>query len=123
MVILHVKRTDLNQFLYDTNTAIPIDELLKTLVQLNNLRLKVDMASTALEELASKGPMRPEALRGLENLDEYVKAEDLTVINGLKEMPPKTGTREVKDEHNYRTGWVVSEELCKQMLEEVMKGK
>ena len=32
MVILHVKRTDLNQFLYDTNTAVPIDELLKTLV-------------------------------------------------------------------------------------------
>ena len=135
MVILHVKRSDLNQFLYDTNTGVPIDELLKTLVQrkffllswpfslVNNLRLKVDMASTALEELASKGPMRPEALRGLENLDEYVKAEDLTVINGLKEMPPKTGTREVKDEHNYRTGWLVSEELCKQMLEEVMKGK
>jgi len=62
-------------------------------------------------------------LRGLENLDEYVKAEDLTVINGLKEMPPKTGCREVKDEHNYRTGWLVSEELCKQILEEVMKGK
>ena len=89
----------------------------------NNLRLKMDMASTALEELASKGPMKPEALRGLDNLDEYVKAEDLTVINGLKEMPPKTGSREVKDENNYRTGWLVSEELCKQMLEEVMKGK
>lgn len=49
----------------------------------------------ALEELATKGPMKPEALRGLEDLDEYVKAEDLTVINGLKEMPPKTGVREI----------------------------
>ena len=60
--------------------------------------MKVDRASIALEELATKGPMKPEALRGLENLDEYVKAEDLTVINGLKEMPPKTGSREVVDE-------------------------
>lgn len=67
--------------------------------------------------------MRPEALRGLDNLDEYVQAEDLTVINGLKEMPPRTGVREVVDEHNYRTGWLVSEELANQMLEEVMKGK
>jgi len=55
--------------------------------------------------------MRPEALRGLDNLDDYVKAEDLTVINGLKEMPPRTGVREVVDETKYRTGWLVSEEL------------
>ncbi len=55
--------------------------------------------------------MRPEELRGLDNLDDYVKSEDLTVINGLKKMPPKTGVREVEDEHKYRTGWLVSEEL------------
>lgn len=51
-----------------------------------------------MEDLASKGPMRPEELRGLDNLDEYVQAEDLTVINGLKKMPPRTGTREVVDD-------------------------
>jgi hypothetical protein len=45
------------------------------------------------------------------------------VINGLKEMPPKTGVREVTDETHFRTGWLVSEELCKHMLEECMKGK
>ena len=37
MVILHVKRTDLNQFLYETNTAVQVDELLKTLVQRKSL--------------------------------------------------------------------------------------
>lgn len=60
----------------------------------NNLRLKVDRAAVAVEDLATKGPMFPEELRGLENFDEYVKVEDLTVINGLKKMPPKTGVRE-----------------------------
>jgi hypothetical protein len=67
--------------------------------------------------------MKPEALRGLTNLDDYVKHEDITVINGLKEMPPKTGCREVVDDQHYRTGWLVSEDLCKQMLSEAMKGK
>ena len=56
-------------------------------------------------------------------MDDFVKHEDQTVINGLKRMPPQTGIREVKDETNYRTGWVLSEEMCKKMLEEAMKAK
>lgn len=67
----------------------------------------------ALEDLASKGPLKPEGLRGLDEAgyDEYLKAEDITVTDGLKAMPPKVGVREVKDEHHYRTGWVLSEEM------------
>jgi len=123
MVILHVKRSDTNQYLYETQTSILIEDLIKELVAINNWRLKIDRASQALEDLASKGPIKPEALRGLTDLEDYVKHEDLTVINGLKEMPPKTGCRTVVDEHHFRTGWLVSEELCKQMLEECMKAK
>ena len=142
MVILHVKRTDLNQFLYETNTSVPVADILDALVRckfaqaflfsskatelekmnevimrffletlVNNLRSKLDRACVGMEDLASKGPMRPEELRGLDNLDDYVAAEDLTVINGLKKMPPRTGVREVVDEHKYRTGWLVSEEM------------
>lgn len=123
MVILHVKRTEGNQFLYETTTEVLFQKLLEELVAINNMRLKIDRACQSMEDLASKGPMKPEALRGLQNLDDYVKHEDLTVINGLKEMPPKTGCREVVDETHYRTGWLVSEELCSQILEEVMRGK
>ena len=32
----------------------------------NNLRLKLDRAAMALEDLASKGPLKPEGLRGLD---------------------------------------------------------
>jgi len=35
----------------------------------NNLRMRLDRMAVALEELATKGPMKPEALRGLEDLD------------------------------------------------------
>ena len=55
------------------------------------------------------------------DLEEYVKHEDLTVINGLKEMPPKTGVRVVEDENHYRTGWLLSPEMEKQMLENIRK--
>jgi hypothetical protein len=57
------------------------------------LRLKIDRAAVALEELASKGPLKPEGLRGLDEkgYDDYLKADDLTVKNGLKDMPPKVG--------------------------------
>lgn len=123
MVILHVKRSDLNQFLVNAPATIPVADLVNLLVEINNMRLKVDRASVALEELATKGPLKPEGIRGLDNLDEYVKAEDLTVINGLKEMPPQVGTRQVKDDTHYRTGWAVDEQMANQILEETMKGK
>ena len=87
------------------------------------MRLHVDAAGIAIEELATKGPQKPEELRGLQDLDEYVKHEDLTVIEGLKKMPPQTGVRQVNDETNYRTGWVVAEEMCDKILKEVMVAK
>jgi hypothetical protein len=75
------------------------------------LRLKLDRAAIALEDLAAKGPMKPEELRGLKDYEEYVKNEDITTINGLKRMPPKTGTREIVDDTHYRTGWLLNEDM------------
>jgi hypothetical protein len=68
-----------------------------------------------MEDLASKGPLKPEGLRGLDEAgyEGYLKAEDITVRDGLKAMPPKVGVRFVADETHYRTGWVLSEEMTK----------
>ena len=80
----------------------------------------------SVEELASKGPLKPEELRGLDpaGFDEYVKSGDITVTTGLekmeKEMPRLPNTTEKKDENNYRTGWVLDEELTKKMLAQAM---
>ena len=87
------------------------------------MRLKIDRAAMALEDLAAKGPLKPEELRGLKDYDEYIKNEDLTTINGLKKMPPKTGVREILDDTYYRTGWVLAEDMAKQMLDEATKAK
>lgn len=87
------------------------------------MRLKLDRAAIALEDLATKGPLKPEELRGLKDYDEFIRNEDITTINGLKKMPPKVGVREINDETNYRTGWLLSEEMTKMMLDEAMKTK
>lgn len=67
--------------------------------------------------------MKPEELRGLKDYEEYLRNEDITTINGLKKMPPKIGVREVVDETNYRTGWLLGEDITKTMLDEAMKTK
>jgi hypothetical protein len=142
MVILHLKKTDLNQFLYETYCGIKCEDLLNelceskspfiaplgfacihikyakmfsltlSLIIVNNLRLKLDRAAISLEDLATKGPLKPEELRGLKDYDEYVKNEDITTINGLKKMPPKFCVREVVEDSHYRTGWLIAEEMC-----------
>lgn len=77
----------------------------------------------SIEDLASKGPMKPEELRGLKDYDEYVKNEDVTTINGLKKMPPRVGIREMYEDTHYRTGWLIGEEISKMMMDEAMKTK
>lgn len=91
----------------------------------NNLRLKIDRAAMAIEDLAAKGPLKPEGLRGLDEAgyEQYVKNEDITVTDGLKQMPPQVGVRFKKDESFYRTGWLVSEDMTQKMLEHAMKMK
>jgi hypothetical protein len=84
------------------------------LVEINNLRLKIDRAAVSLEDLAAKGPLKPEGLRGLDEsgYDQYLKGEDVTVTQGLKQMPPQVGERFIKDTTSYRTGWLLSESMC-----------
>lgn len=84
------------------------------------MRLKIDRLAQSLEELAAKGPLKPDGLRGLDEAgyEEYLKGEDITVTDGLKLMPPKVGTRFVKDDSHYRTGWLLSEEMSQKMLDQ-----
>ncbi len=42
---------------------------------------------------------------------------DITIQKGLKEMPPKVGTRFVEDENHHRTGWLLEKEITDKMLE------
>jgi hypothetical protein len=111
--------------LYNTHSGIAIDDLLEEIVAINNLRLKIDRAAVALEDVATKGPLKSEGLRGLDEktYDDYLKNEDITVRDGLKAMPPVVGEKKVNDEHHFRTGWVLNDEMTQKMKDMSMELK
>jgi len=72
MVVIHFKKSELNQFRWETSGKISIDELIERLCYsrqevtiVNNLRQKLEKLAGGIEGLADHGPLKPEALRGL----------------------------------------------------------
>uniref|UniRef100_A0A182N774 Uncharacterized protein n=1 Tax=Anopheles dirus TaxID=7168 RepID=A0A182N774_9DIPT len=72
MVLLHVKRGDESQFLYETSAGIGIEQLAYELGTIYNGRLKVSRVCSEIEELIKHGPMLPPDMLGLtdEQIDE-----------------------------------------------------
>jgi len=60
MVVIHAKRTDLNQYLSEFKTTDKTDDIILELVKINNLRILVDRLCSAIEELSTFGPIKPE---------------------------------------------------------------
>lgn len=81
MVLIHYKKTEHNQFLYETPGATPNEEVIKGLVEINNMRVILDQLSVAIEDLATYGVLKPEELRGLSGED--------TVKYALENMKPQ----------------------------------
>ena len=105
MVLLHVKKTDTDQFIHSTSLSTQTDEIIATLVGIVNTRLKIDKVAQFIEDLVKKGPMKPEDKRGLEEGDDSV------------DMPPGSNFQYQPDEQKYRTGWCVSQDLGMRILE------
>lgn len=55
MVLLHYKKTETNQFLYETKASSSIDDLIKELIDVNNKRIYIDRLTTFVEDLALYG--------------------------------------------------------------------
>uniref|UniRef100_A0AAG5CUF9 Uncharacterized protein n=1 Tax=Anopheles atroparvus TaxID=41427 RepID=A0AAG5CUF9_ANOAO len=72
MVLLHVKRGEESQFLYEASTCIGVEQLAYELVTIYNGRLKVSRVCSEIEELAKYGTMLPPDMLGLtdEQVDE-----------------------------------------------------
>ena len=78
MVRLIYKKSDQNQFMYATTLTATVDQVIKDLVTstfslivVNNLRIRLDRLCVCMEELAQKGPLKPEELHGLSNYEEH----------------------------------------------------
>lgn len=65
MVLLHIKRGNESQFLYEASVTMPIAHLNKDIVLMYNGRLKIGRICCEMEELAKHGPMFPPEILGL----------------------------------------------------------
>jgi hypothetical protein len=77
MVILHYKKTDLNQFLYESTLDTSVESLIEDLQKTCNLRVSLDHLCQAVEELAKLGCIKPEELRGLTTVESIKGALDM----------------------------------------------
>lgn len=111
MVLLHVKRSEKEGFLFEIPAASEVDVVLRELVKVHNLRLKVNRLTAAAEQLALYGPMKLPEQQGLD--DDTPLLEDYDVTNG------ETAKRVITHGANYRmdptekrTGDAASDELA-----------
>jgi len=106
MVLIHLKNHDNDQFIYETTRDTPVESVIENLVRLCNQRLRLDRAATCLEDLIKKGTLKPEETRGL------AEGEDPS-------NPPFPGFQYRPDEHHYRSGWAVPDDLGSRVYETI----
>eukprot|EP00891_Asterochloris_glomerata_P003978 jgi/Astpho2/3978/fgenesh1_pm.00063_%23_11_t len=70
MVLLHVKKSDEEQFFYEVPVAIPVPEATQQLVAIHNLRMRIKRLKLEGGELAQYGPAKRPDQQGI---DEYAE--------------------------------------------------
>lgn len=70
MVVVHVKRGDKNEFLYETSTTMANDVLIRELCRINNLRLQLGALADALPALGTHGVAKHPQAQGLDQYEE-----------------------------------------------------
>lgn len=101
MVLLHIKRSDQSQFLYETKLDIKIENLTQEIVVIFNGRLKINRIAAEVDELIKYGPMYPPEILGL--TEEQV--EELKLVDVWEEkVVPSGGWIPNKDPIGRRNG-------------------
>lgn len=119
MVLLHVKRSEKESFLYETPAATDVEVVLRELVTIHNLRQKVNRLSEAANQLALHGPMKPPEAQGLD--DETPLLDDYDVKDGTTK-PRQNAPRNEHYNHDpseRRTGNAPSPELAQVLTKTV----
>jgi len=110
-VLLHVKRSEKEGFLFETPAASEVSETVRELVKVHNLRLKVNRLAEAAGQLALYGPMKLPEQQGLE--DSTVLLEEYDVKTGkYNHQMPVHGANYRQDPQERRTGDAPSDELA-----------
>ena len=78
MVLIHMKRSDEHQFLYESTTAAQVKDVTRELAEVHNLRLRIQRLKFEGDELANYGPIKTQ--------DKMVRAKLRFVRFGLKSV-------------------------------------
>lgn len=113
MVLLHIKRGNESQFLYEVSVTTPVLQLNKELVLIYNGRLKISRICGEMEELAKYGPMFPPDILGL--TEEQVNELNL-VDEYAEQVIPSGGWIYNRDPVGRRNGRQPRDEKMQQIL-------
>jgi len=123
MVLLHVKGSDKDTFLYETPAATEVDAVLTQVVKIHNLRHKLTRLADAASSLAEHGPMKPPEQQGLD--DETPLLEDYDVGTGT--VAPRSrserGPNYRPDPTERRTGNAPTDEIAAVIKRTVEDGR
>eukprot|EP00741_Cyanophora_paradoxa_P002462 tig00000076_g2386.t1 len=70
MVLIHFKNSEEHQFLCEVPGATDVDQVIRQLVEIHNLRLRVTRLVSYAKDLVDYGPAKPEDQWGLDDADE-----------------------------------------------------
>lgn len=91
MVVIHIKNSEHDSFLYETTCDTSNDALIRDLVEVWNLRIRLRQLVGALIELGNHGPMKPPDKAGLDSIDEECGGSTVFKAEHYKADP--TGAR------------------------------
>lgn len=91
MVVIQIKTSDQDSFLYETTCDTTNDSLVREITQVWNMRLRLGQLCGALREMAKYGPMKHPNKAGLDEIGENYNGE--TVEKGPFYQPDPTGAR------------------------------
>ncbi|MEW5314815.1 MAG: hypothetical protein WDW38_006284 [Sanguina aurantia] len=107
MVMLHMKRSEAEQFLFETTVEAGVQETVAELVEVNNLRQRIARLKLEGEELAKYGPTKPLDKQG---------------IDSYAEEPVEKGPHYNMDPTGRRTGNACSSQVAQVLMRTLEEG-
>eukprot|EP00640_Fibrocapsa_japonica_P002318 CAMPEP_0113936234 /NCGR_PEP_ID=MMETSP1339-20121228/3189_1 /TAXON_ID=94617 /ORGANISM="Fibrocapsa japonica" /LENGTH=286 /DNA_ID=CAMNT_0000938633 /DNA_START=108 /DNA_END=968 /DNA_ORIENTATION=+ /assembly_acc=CAM_ASM_000762 len=92
MVVIHIKRSDTDQFLFETTCTETNDNLIAKLVAIQNTRVKIRALAGAVRALGKYGPMKPPDQQGLDEVEDKFGEKPIPDRGEFYEADP-TGIR------------------------------
>jgi len=112
MVLLHIKRSDKDSFLYNVPAATEVDVVLTGVVRVQNLRGKANRLAEAALQLSYYGPMKLPEQQGLDDSTPLLEDYDVTTGNLAPRQQANHGSNYRQDPSEKRTGDAPSDELA-----------